>query len=123
MPRCLQRTIFAGFLFAVAGTAAAQNNASGWYFGLGLGSSDFSGDLAAQTRAAYAGNADFALVDASVTDNRDTVQQALAGYRLTPWLAVEIGWQDLGRANTFYSVRSIGGIVLSPGPAKINGTY
>jgi len=116
-------SIMATLCLGFAGQAAAQGNASGWYFGLGLGNSSFSGDLPGQTRAAYQGNGDFQLVTAKLSDDSDSAKQLFVGYRFTPWLGVELGWQDLGEAHTFYSVRSIGGGVLSPGPSNLTGNY
>ena len=95
--------------FAFAGPAAAQSEGPGWYFGVGFGGSNFSGDLPEQIRSAYAGNPDAAFVSAQLTDDSDTAKQAIVGYRFTPWFGLELGWQDLGSAQTFYSVRSISG--------------
>jgi hypothetical protein len=108
---------------ALAASAAAHAGDAGWYFGIGAGGSNFSGDIPAQATAAYAGNHDFQLLSAKVVDDGDRVVQAFAGYRFNPWLALEMGWHDFGEAQTFYSVRAIGGVVLSPGPAKIDGAY
>ena len=115
----LSRFITAAVLLGGAASASAQGDASGWYFGVGVGGSDYSGDLPAQIRAAYADRPHVQFVGASLSDGSDTVQQALAGYRFTPWLALEIGWQDLGEAHSFYSVRANG----SAAPALIEGSY
>jgi len=114
-------TVASVLCLVLAGPAAAQTEGPGWYLGLGVGGSNFHGDLAERTRAAYAGNPDAQFVSAQFTDDSDTALQAIFGYRFTPWFGLELGWQDLGNAKTFYSVRSISG--FSPGPAKINGEY
>ncbi len=121
MGSSITRYLAAVLCLAFAGRAAAQGEGPGWYFGVGFGGSNFSGDLADQTRKAYAGNPDLQLVSAQFTDDSDTAKQAIVGYRFTPWFGLELGWQDLGNAQTFYSVRSISG--FSPGPAQINGEY
>ena len=121
MRSSITRSIAAALCFTFAGSAVAQGDGPGWYFGLGVGGSNYSGDLPEQTQAAYAGNSDLQLVSAQLTDDSDTAWQGIVGYRFTPWFGLELGWQDLGKAQTFYSVRSISG--FSPGPAQINGEY
>jgi OOP family OmpA-OmpF porin len=114
-------SVVSALCLACASQAVAQSDGPGWYFGLGVGGSNFSGDLPEQTSAAYAGNPDAQLVTAQFNDDSDTAWQAIVGYRFTPWFGLELGWQDFGNAKTFYSVRAISG--FSPGPAQINGEY
>jgi len=121
MRRLILGSVVSALCLACANQAIAQSDGPGWYFGAGIGGSNFSGDLPEQTRAAYAGNPDAVLVSAEFNDDSDTALQAIVGYRFNPWFGLELGWQDLGNAKTFYSVRSISG--FSPGPAQINGEY
>ena len=121
MRKLILGTVASALCLAFAVPAAAQSDGSGFYFGLGLGGSDFSGDLPEQMNAAYAGNPDAQLVSAQFTDDSGTAKQAIVGYRFTPWFGLELGWQDLGNAQTFYSVRATSG--FSSGPAQINGEY
>jgi len=121
MRRLILGSVVSALCLACANQAIAQSDGPGWYFGAGIGGSNFSGDLPEQTRAAYAGNPDAVLVSAEFNDDSDTALQAIVGYRFNPWFSLELGWQDLGNAKTFYSVRSISG--FSPGPAQINGEY
>jgi hypothetical protein len=90
----------------VASGAFAQDAVTGWYFGIGAGAADYSDNIPHQIAAAYAGNATFDLLGAKTTDSTDSVGQAFIGYRFTPQLGAEIGYQDLGTARTFYSLNS-----------------
>ena len=113
MRKLILGTVASALCLAFAVPAAAQSDGPGFYFGLGLGGSDFSGDLPEQMNAAYAGNPDAQLVSAQFTDDSGTAKQAIVGYRFTPWFGLELGWQDLGNAQTFYSVRATSGFTTS----------
>jgi OOP family OmpA-OmpF porin len=115
------KTALAAALFISAAAANAQSGDAGWYLGIGAGSSNYSNDIPKQIAKAYSGNASYALADAHTTDDSDTAAQIFVGYKFLPWLAVEIGYQDLGDANTHYDLNPIN----SPQgvPPSIDGRY
>ena len=108
--------------FGCAGDAAAAADDPGWYLGAGVGGSNWSGDIAGQIEHAYAGFSGGDLLSARLTDDSDTAAQLIVGYRFNTWLGVEVGWQDLGEARSFYSVHATG-VVFSPGIGSIDGRY
>jgi len=120
MRTTLQKTVLAGLL-AWAGSAAAQNPDMGWYVGIGGGGSDYSDNIPRQIAAAYANNASYTLTSARVTDSSDSAAQVFVGYKFNPWLGVELGYQDLGSARTFYGLQANTSSYV-PKPA-INGEY
>ena len=117
----LAKTAFVATLFVCATGVYAQNADNGWYLGIGAGSSNYSNDVPRQIAQAYSGNTVYSLTDARTTDDSDTAAQLFVGYKFMPWLAVEIGYQDLGEANTHYGLHPIN----SPQgvPPSIDGRY
>lgn len=95
---CRAGLLLAGALSFVA-PAAAQAPASpagtGWYTGFGLG----------QSRLGFK-TGDFAIGPAGTVasfDETDTAFKFFAGYRVLPWLAIEGGYDNLGRNSFSYS--------------------
>src|ERR1700742_2984736 len=117
----MMKTLIAIALIGAAASAQAQNADSGWYLGVGAGASNYSDNIPKQIRNAYAGNTLYTFTDARTTDDSDTAAQIFAGYQFTPWIALEIGYQDLGEAKTHYDLAPIN----SPQgkPPSINGRY
>src|SRR5689334_13169491 len=93
----------AGLVLFAAG-AFAHDAVAGWYVGLGAGAADYADNIPRQIASAYAGNPTFDFLGASTTDSTDSARQVFVGYRFTPWLGAEVGYQDLGHAHTFYSL-------------------
>jgi hypothetical protein len=116
-----RRVLGAGLVLLAAG-ANAQATDTGWYFGLGLGTAKYTDDIPRQAAAAYAGDPNYNLLSARTTDSNHTAAQTFVGYRFTPWLGAEIGYQDLGDARTFYSFHS-GQFVFNPVPVLRRGEY
>ncbi|MFN7427637.1 MAG: outer membrane beta-barrel protein [bacterium] len=79
---------------ACAGPALAQSpSATGWYTGFGMG----------QSRLGFK-TGDFNVGGTAVAfDDSNTAFKFFAGYRLLPWLAVEGGYDNLGRNPVTYS--------------------
>ena len=104
-----------------AASANAQGVDNGWYLGIGAGSSNYSNDIPKQIAQTYSGNGAYSLADARMTDSSDTAAQFFVGYKVLPWLAVEIGYQDLGEADTHYDLHPLN----SPQglPPSIDGRY
>jgi len=117
----MMKTLIATALCGTAAGAQAQTADSGWYFGIGAGGSNYSDDIPKQIANAYAGNNLYKFTDARTTDGSDTAAQVFVGYKFTPWLALEIGYQDLGEARTHYDLTPIN----SPQgkPPSVNGRY
>ena len=107
-------------LMLLAGAASAQST-SAWYLGVGLGGSNYSNSVPGQIADAYSNNATYTLQSARTIDDSDTAAQVFAGYRFLPWLAVELGYQDLGNARTRYTLQTIGPII-HPSPT-LTGKY
>lgn len=101
----LDRRIAAG-LVLLAGATSAQGANTGWYLGIGAGTADYSENIPHQIAGAYAGNPSFDFLGARTTKSSDTASQIFGGYRFTSWLGLEVGYQDLGTARTFYSLHS-----------------
>jgi OmpA-like transmembrane domain len=108
-------------LILLAVGASAHGADTGWYFGIGIGESNYSDNIPQQIAAAYQNNNTYILQSARLIDSGDTAAQVFAGYRFLPWLGVEVGYQDLGSARTFYSLKTIGPII-HPSPA-LTGEY
>jgi opacity protein-like surface antigen len=98
------RNVLGAGLVLLATGAAAQDVGKGWYFGVGAGGSNYPDSVPPQIAAAYRNNDIYTLNSARTIDNGDTAAQVFAGYRFLPWLAVEVGYQDMGKARTFYQL-------------------
>jgi opacity protein-like surface antigen len=109
--RKFHRHALSASLILLAGAANAQSTDQGWYIGIGVGDSNYSGDLPQQTAAAYRNNSTYTLQSARVIDSSDTAAQVFVGYRFLPWLGAEVGYQDMGNARTFYSLKTNGPII------------
>ncbi len=108
-------------LFAAAASAQAQNADNGWYIGVGAGASNFSDNIPKQIRNAYAGNSVYTFTGARTSDDSDTAAQIFVGYKFNPWIALEIGYQDLGEARTHYDLVAINSPQSKP--PSVNGRY
>jgi OOP family OmpA-OmpF porin len=117
----MTKTLMTIALLGAAAGAQAQNADSGWYIGAGVGASNYSDNIPKQIRNAYAGNNLYTFTDARTTDDSDTAAQIFVGYKFNPWIALEIGYQDLGEANTHYDLAPIN----SPQgkPPSVDGRY
>jgi OOP family OmpA-OmpF porin len=117
----MTRTLMTVALLGAAARAHAQSADSGWYVGVGAGVSNFSDNIPKQIANAYAGNNLYTFTDARTTDDSDTAAQIFVGYKFNSWIALEIGYQDLGEANTHYDLAPIN----SPQgkPPSVNGRY
>jgi hypothetical protein len=102
-------------------TGAHAQNAGAWYFGVGTGGSSYSDNIPPQIATAYAHYATYTLNSARTIDSGDSAAQVFAGYRFLPWLAVELGYQDLGHAHTRYVLQTVGPIIY-PTPT-LTGEY
>jgi hypothetical protein len=116
-----RRAVGAG-LGLLATAAFAEDAVTGWYVGVGAGAADYSDNIPQQIGAAYAGNTTFDLLGATTTDSTDMARQLFVGYRFTPVLGAEIGYQDLGNARTFYSLDS-NQPVFDAVPLLLRGEY
>jgi len=116
------RTAVGAGLVLLASGAFAEDAVTGWYVGAGAGGADYSGNIPHQIAAAYAGNITFDLLGATTTDSTDTARQLFVGYRFTPLLGAEIGYEDLGNAGTFYSLNSYQPI-FDAVPVLLRGEY
>ena len=110
-----------GLFLLAAGVASAHAADTGWYFGVGVGGANYPDSVPPQIAAAYQNNNTYTLTSARMLDSSDTAAQAFAGYRFLPWLGVEVGYQDLGKARSFYSLKTIGPIIY-PRPT-LTGEY
>jgi len=110
----------AALLLLIAG-ASAQAAETGWYFGVGAGGAHYADNIPPQIAAAYQNNNTYTLTSARMTDSSDTAAQVFAGYQFLPWLGVEVGYQDLGKARSFYSLKTLGPIIY-PRPT-LSGEY
>jgi hypothetical protein len=118
----IYRSAVGAGLILLAGTASAEGAAAtGWYFGIGLGGANYYDSVPQQIAAAYQNNNTYTLQSARTIDRSDSAAQVFVGYRFLPWLGVEVGYQDLGNARTFYSLETIGPIIY-PSPT-ITGKY
>jgi OmpA-OmpF porin, OOP family len=117
----MTKTLMAMVLLGATAGAHAQNPDSGWYFGVGAGASNYSDNIPKQIANAYAGNNFYTFTDARTTHDSDTAAQVFVGYKFTPWIALEIGYQDLGEAKTHYDLAPLN----SPQgkPPSIDGRY
>jgi len=116
----VHRISLAAGLLGLAAAAHAQDD-TGWYLGIGVGASNFSGDIPAQIGAAYANNNTYVVQSARMTDDGDTASQIFVGYKFLPWLGAELGYQDLGNARSLYVLKTKGPIIY-PTPT-LNGNY
>jgi hypothetical protein len=97
---------FALLLSVCAQAVFAQSPDSGFYVGLGAGQSNYSIDLDKQINAAYLGNADYHVNRVQVIDDSDGAYKVFAGYRFSPWFALEAGASDSGHATAFYELEN-----------------
>lgn len=119
--RKVHRRLAGAALVLIAADAYA-GDVTGWYFGVGAGAADYADNIPHQIERAYAGNATFDFLGATTTDSTDTAAQVFAGYRFTPQFGAEIGYQDLGKARTFYSLHS-NQAVFNDVPLLLRGEY
>jgi OOP family OmpA-OmpF porin len=88
-------------LVALSGPAFSQAR---WYAGVSVGQSD--------TDEALVRNRESTVVNANVVgsdfDSRDTAFKLFAGYRVLPWLAVELNYADLGRSTLTTNIVTTG---------------
>ncbi len=115
------RTAFALGIVALSATSAcAASDHLGWYVGVGVGASSYSGDIPKQIHGAYSGNAYYTVTSAKMTDDSDTAAQVFVGYQFLPWLGVEAGYQHLGEGRTHYSTQAIDS---PPSRPTLDGRY
>lgn len=91
----LRAACVAGALAAAAPALAQSPSATGWYTGFGMG----------QSRLGFK-TGDFAIGPAGTVatfDDSNTAFKFFAGYRVLPWLAIEGGYDNLGRSSVSYS--------------------
>lgn len=78
-----------------AGLLMAAPAHAQWYLGAGIGATDARLNEGAQSAQQLAANG-FSGVGTSL-DKRDTGGRVYGGYQIRPWLAVELGYADLGK--------------------------
>ncbi len=120
MQRMIKTALVTTLLSVTAG-AYAQNADGGWYFGIGAGASNYSDNIPKQIANTYAGNNLYTFTDARTTDDSDTAAQVFVGYKFTPWIALELGYQDLGEAKTHYDLAAINSPQSKP--PSVTGRY
>ena len=101
-------------LGAVCSTTVMAQEALGWYLGGNVGStrSDFKNDFINSSLA----NQGF-IVNSTTSNNRSSGGKLFGGYQLTPYIAAEAGYFDLGRFT--YGSTVLGGAFN--GTSRING--
>lgn len=102
-------------------TTASHAQDSGFYFGVGAGSSEYNDTLRRQIFDAYEGNASYAVESARLSDKSGSTFKFTAGYRFTPWLSGELAYARLGEAHSDFRLNSIA--PLTSGTAAIEGEY
>lgn len=112
------RSALIGSAILASSLAAAD---TGFYVGAGLGQTKFSNTLSQQVQTAYPGGTNYTHVSSGLTDDSDSGYKLFAGYRVLPWLGVELGWQDLGRASSNYVLHSQ--VPLSNVNVSVDGKY
>ena len=95
----------------------------GFYVGGGLGQTDFSGDIARQIERTYAGDDEFSLDLAVLTDDSDSAYKLFAGYRFGSWFGLELAWHDFGEARSFYEISPLSPVTPPPPGSGIEGRY
>jgi OOP family OmpA-OmpF porin len=91
----LRATLAGALLLACVPAFAQAPSATGWYTGFGLG----------QSRLGFK-TGDFTIAGpgtATSFDENNTAFKFFAGYRLLPWLAIEGGYDNLGRNTVNYA--------------------
>lgn len=84
-------------------TAGAQN--SPWYVGGNLGAAVSGGNYTGQVRAASpVPTPGYTFYTANRDGSGEFAGRLFGGYRLTPWLAVEVGYASLGSHQTQYQL-------------------
>jgi OmpA-OmpF porin, OOP family len=105
--RSTRKTLVAAMLLSGCGITSAFAAQPGWYVGATVGQARFDlskselDDLAAST---------FDVFDSSSLDDSSTAFSAFVGFRISPYLAVEAAYTDLGEAE----YRADGAIFIPP---------
>lgn len=92
-----KHVITAAVFAAIAVTSAAAAEVNPWYLSGVVGRSDFK-----------INNADFSPLTVTSIDKKDTQFGIAAGYRFSPFVAVELGYLDFGKAKISASYLGIG---------------
>lgn len=108
----MKKTVLCAVLAAAlapCGPAFAQDEAKGFYAGVSAGQSKFKGACDSESGIAL-----------SNCKDTDTAWKIFGGYQFTPYLAVELGYNDFGRITSDASVSIFG--TSFTGSAKIEAT-
>lgn len=103
MKKQLMETVIIGTTAIILATSANAQNPV-WYLGLSAGQSDFDTPVSGRELKSLL-QAGGVTSDVSI-DDTDTGVKLFAGYRLTPNIAFEAGWVDLGKISIDVDVSS-----------------
>jgi OOP family OmpA-OmpF porin len=110
----MKKTLLAASLFALSVPAFAQTAWSpGFYAGFGVGQAKTDDELVKNRESTIT----VATNIRTNFDDQDSAWKGFAGYRFTPWFAVELNYADLGEHST--DTRFDGGDPPSPGQVII----
>lgn len=116
----MNKHLAAAILLVLPATSAVASD-TGFYLGAGFGQSDFAGDIPAQIQRAYQNDDIFSFSGGSLREDGDDAQRLFAGYRFRPWFGLELGWVDMGRAESRYTLVEFN--APQRPPLVIDGSY
>jgi OOP family OmpA-OmpF porin len=115
MLKNLSLSLVSSSLLAFGVTQSAAADDFGWYLTGSVGSANYRMDLGSQVRNTCVGQC--AVDAAALTDSHSTSYRLGGGYRINPYVAVELAFVDLGNVRSHYQT------VTTGVTGDINGKY
>ncbi|MFM9883423.1 MAG: outer membrane beta-barrel protein [Burkholderiales bacterium] len=105
----MKKTLLLAATLAAASSACVAQSAPRWYLGLGIGRASIAQDYSGSILAVPGATASDVVVNSS-----DTAARLFTGFKITPYIGLEAGFQSFGKFGARNTVTA---------PAGVAGTY